>query len=185
MVAAQLNLLDVREAAPLFPRKLCDGAGFSPDRRHRYWLSRTIPQRESWTHAFLWLMLNPSIADETHLDPTLRRCMAFTKQWGGTQMLIGNLFSLVSTDPKGLTTDSRPVGPLCDENLARMIEWSCGRVVVGWGARPAARGREQEVVEKFPHVAFSCLGTNMDGTPRHPLYLTSNTQLEPWKSANG
>ena len=179
-MVAQLDLLDRRETTPTFPRKLCDGAGFSPDRRHRYWLSRTIPQRETWTHAFLWLMLNPSIADETQLDPTLRRCMAFTKAWGGTQMLVGNLFSLVSTDPAGLAKGSAPVGPLCDVNLGRMIEWSCGRVIVGWGASPYARKRARDMVERFPCVAFSCLGANADGSPKHPLYLPSTAQLEPW-----
>jgi hypothetical protein len=181
MVATQLGLLDRRETAPLFPRKLCDGAGFSPDRRHRYWLSRTIPQRKTWTHAFLWLMLNPSIADETQLDPTLRRCMAFTKEWGGTQMLVGNLFSLVSTDPAGLAKNSAPVGPLCNQNLEAMVEWACGRVVVGWGACPHAKARAREVMERFPHVAFSCLGTNVYGSPRHPLYLPSTAQLVLWE----
>lgn len=182
--AQQLTLGAARETSALFPRKLCDGAGFSSDRKHRYWLSRRIAQTDRWNHAFLWLMLNPSTADETNLDPTLRRCMAFTKAWGGTQMLVGNIFSIVSSDPKVLLTDPNPVGPLCDENLRAMAQWCCWRVVVGWGAFTAAKKRADEVVRMLtPECKWSlhCLGKNLDGSPKHPLYLASDTKLMPFE----
>lgn len=130
-------------------------------------------------------MLNPSTADENELDPTLRRCFAFTKAWGGTQMLVGNIFSIVSPDPRVLLTDMNPVGLLCDENLLAMADYACGRVVVGWGAFSEAKDRAAEVVrllERDGRFPVHCLGVNKDGSPKHPLYLKSSTPLIPWNA---
>jgi hypothetical protein len=48
----------------------------------------------------VWIGLNPSIADEQQLDPTLRRILGFTKQLGLQRFVMLNLFALVSTDPQ-------------------------------------------------------------------------------------
>jgi len=71
---------------------------FSADRRYRYVLKHT------WEPLFppklcTWIGLNPSILDETQLDPTLRRIRAFSAAWGYNGFLMTNLFGLVSTDP--------------------------------------------------------------------------------------
>ena len=83
---------------------------FSADRRYRFVLKHT------WEPLFppklcTWIGLNPSIADETQLDPTLRRIRAFSAAWGYNGFLMTNLFGLVSTDPDQLYTIDDPVGP--------------------------------------------------------------------------
>jgi hypothetical protein len=52
------------------------GAVFSDDREYRYRLWRTWDVDKP-TAAFV--MLNPSTADETENDPTIRRCIGFAK----------------------------------------------------------------------------------------------------------
>jgi hypothetical protein len=51
-----------------------------------------------------------SVADETQLDPTLRRIRAFSAESGYNGFIMTNLFDLVSTDPHQLYTVDDPVG---------------------------------------------------------------------------
>lgn len=51
----------------------------SVDRKYRYVLTRT------WDETLpniMFVGLNPSTADETTDDPTIRRCINFAKSWG-------------------------------------------------------------------------------------------------------
>ncbi|MCA9851707.1 MAG: DUF1643 domain-containing protein, partial [Dehalococcoidia bacterium] len=50
-------------------------ASFSRDRRYRYELGR----RWGLGPAVTWVMLNPSTADATVDDPTIRRCIDFSR----------------------------------------------------------------------------------------------------------
>lgn len=157
---------------------------FSQDRKYRYRLWRSWSAAESVAVASFCL-LNPSIADEVELDPTLRRCAAFAKSWGCCGMQIVNLFALVSTDPKGLLANSDPVGPGNDDAILHVAKESLrtgGPFVVGWGANPLAAPRGRRIYEmlKGGGVVTQCLGTTKSGMPRHPLYLRKDTQLEEW-----
>ena len=49
-------------------------AKFSEDRRYRYLLTRWVG---FGSDAVMSVMLNPSTADESHDDPTIRRCINF------------------------------------------------------------------------------------------------------------
>ena len=60
--------------------------------------------------------LNPSIADEQQLDPTLRCTRAFSAAWGYNGFIMTNLFGLVSTDPAGLYAVADPIGPENDRH---------------------------------------------------------------------
>ena len=50
----------------------------------------------------LFIGLNPSTADETKNDPTIRRCINFAKDWGYGGVMIANLFAfcLLYTSPR-------------------------------------------------------------------------------------
>ena len=48
----------------------------------------------------LFIGLNPSTADETKNDPTIRRCINFAKDWGYGGVMIANLFAFRSTSPE-------------------------------------------------------------------------------------
>lgn len=154
-------------------------ATFSQDRKYRYLLWRDWDTSSLGKCAFL--MLNPSTANEYELDPTLRRCQSFAKQWGYGGMVIVNLFAIVSSDPRVLLTDKEPIGPFNDRYIMDTAT-SCGVVVAGWGAFPEARQRALNVraMLKDAGIRLHCLGTTKLGHPRHPLYLKKTTKLEEW-----
>ena len=82
-------------------------AKFSKDRIYRYALWRiwddTLPK-------LLFIGLNPSTADEINDDPTMRRCIRFSKDLGYGGFIMGNIFAYRSTDPKKLKTINNPIG---------------------------------------------------------------------------
>jgi len=54
-------------------------ATISPCGKYRYFLSREIGQELG---VATFIMLNPSTADATKNDPTIRKCMGFARKWG-------------------------------------------------------------------------------------------------------
>ena len=54
-------------------------ADISDDGMYRYWLSRRLSMGE---RTVLFVGLNPSTADATKDDPTIRRCVGFARAWG-------------------------------------------------------------------------------------------------------
>src|SRR6266404_7428098 len=75
------------------------GALFSKCGRYRYLLWRTLRQRDVSAGSIVWLMLNPSTADASSDDPTIRRCLGFTRAWGYRRLLVVNLFAWRTGDP--------------------------------------------------------------------------------------
>jgi hypothetical protein len=152
------------------------GARFSPDRLYRYHLWRVWePSRRS----FVLIGLNPSTADETQDDPTIRRCINFAKREGCGRLDMLNLFAWRSTDPAALRRVSDPVGPENDEVIGDVIGMAGGdvRVVAAWGGHGSARG--DRLVREINGWACGvwCFGTTKDGSPRHPLYLRNDAAL--------
>lgn len=163
------------------------GAEFSLDRRYRYRLWDKW-ERERYV---CFLMLNPSTADETKLDPTLRRCRGFAKSWGFGGFVVVNLFAVVSADPKILLTHEDAVGDVermttigrTVNNSAVIIE-ECKNadiVVAGWGAFPEARKRAKDVMEMLDSWGrIHCFGVTKEGHPKHPLYLCRDLRPTPF-----
>jgi hypothetical protein len=149
------------------------GATFSEDRRYRYLLWRRW-QSAGPTVAFV--MLNPSTADERVLDPTIRRCVGFAKEWAFGAVEVVNIFAYRSTSPRGLLAVPDPVG---SENDTAILG-ACARaslVVAAWGAIDIGGSltqRRSEVVSKMLQsagVAAWCLGRSKANHPRHPLMV--------------
>lgn len=155
-----------------------DTAVFSPDRTHRYSLTRVWG---AGPHA-LWIMLNPSTADAFADDPTIRRCVGFTKALGGYGGLaVVNLYSLRATDPRELWTHPAPFNPLTRLWLAA-APIGRGPVIAAWGTHGARHGRGEQVARELTRagVALHCLGTTKDGHPKHPLYVPGDTPIVPF-----
>ncbi|MBT2514505.1 DUF1643 domain-containing protein [Arthrobacter sp. ISL-30] len=127
------------------------------------------------------IMLNPSIADATHDDPTLRRCTGLAKAAGAEALRVVNLFALRSTDPDSLASADDPIGPLNDKYILAAVEES-DRIVAAWSAHPVASRRAEAVYEllRKGDVFLECWETTKDGHPRHPLYVRNLTRLQPW-----
>lgn len=153
-------------------------ACFDPSGTYRYHLSRT------WDEALpvmAFVMLNPSRADDSCNDPTIRRCITLAQQWGYGGLAVVNLFAYCAAHPKVLWQTPDPVGPENDPHLLR----TCGqaeRILLAWGNWGSQLGRDRTVLTLLaPHWArCCCLGLNQTGLPRHPLYVRRDSQPLPW-----
>lgn len=154
-------------------------AFLSQDRRYRYLLRRNLshPMYEG-ERPCLFIMLNPSTADEKLDDPTIRRCTGFALGWKCTDLWVVNLFAFRATNPKDLMTAEDPVGPENDGAIAQAVHFcqKRGMIVAAWGAHRLAYQRGKELSGKYHPLA--CLGRTASGAPRHPLYVRSDQQLE-------
>ena len=155
------------------------GAQFSKCRKYRYALWRTWQEGDGHV---TFIGLNPSMADETKDDPTIRRCIGFAKSWGfgGINML--NLFAFAATDPNVLKKVDDPVGDQNDSFLMRYCD-AAGLNVACWGTRGAFMERGKKVIELLGAESLSCFGLTSGGHPKHPLYLKKETVCINLKTA--
>jgi hypothetical protein len=152
-------------------------ATFSPDKIYRYVLFRRWGENRK---TMMVIGLNPSTADEIQDDPTIRRCIGFAERESCDNLYIGNVFGLRSTDPFGLTQTQYPIGPKNDF----WLEWMARQadiVIAAWGANPLALARESTIKQILKGHKIMCFGKTKSGAPKHPLYLSKQTPLEPWE----
>jgi hypothetical protein len=142
--------------------------------KYRYSLTRGGVER------LLFVMLNPSTADASVDDATIRRCMgfAFREHYSGIEVM--NLYAYRATDPRELRACLDPVGPDNDGHLIDTLSRH-QLVVVAWGTH-AKRSRVEAIrfLLEGSGVAVKCLGRTKDGHPKHPLYLRGDAPLERW-----
>ena len=168
-------------------------ASLSSDGCYRWWLRRRLGHGEG---CLLFLGLNPSKADGQRDDPTLRRLIGFTQQWGYQELVVLNLFARISPSPAALLRVRDPIGEQNDAILNRWFNhWSQTSGVdlwCGWGANGVRRDRAQAVLETIqrllperrrsvpasPHPLM--LGRTASGQPRHPLYVPRQACLRPF-----
>ena len=124
-------------------------------------------------------MLNPSTADGSQNDPTIRRCIRFAESWGFGAIAVANLFALRSTIPSVLLSAADPVGPANNSVIEELAE-GASIVVAAWGAHPVAKPRAEVVLNLVRRPL--CLGLTMFGQPRHPLYVSRGTPLREFRS---
>ena len=165
---------------PVFSRehKQFRSARFSRDRRWRYTLTREFGS--SRDGRVLFVMLNPSTADEEKLDPTCSRCLKYADRWGFGALEVCNVYAWRSTDPRGLKLTDDPVGP---RNLKWIKEMAARSdlVVCAWGthAKPADAALAYGAIlsaGRLPHA----LRLTRSGAPGHPLYLPGDLQPFQW-----
>lgn len=158
------------------------GATFSEDRVFRYRLWRTWA--EGMPRTLVVIGLNPSTADETMNDPTIRRCIQFAKREGCGSLVMLNLFAFRATDPVALrrryVAGWDCVGPLNDSAIIDACTLPQVVVVAAWGGLGKLGGRDEQVLKilRARGVRVHCLGLTKLDTPRHPLYLPHTAPLE-------
>lgn len=150
-------------------------AVISPCGLYRYSLRRTLDMHGM--RQILWVMLNPSTADATQDDPTIRRCIGFSKAWGFAELVVVNLYALRSTDPKTLWSASDPIGPDNDDHIRELAECS-DMTVCAWGQPGPVKERALHVRGLLPEAHY--LKLNKDGSPSHPLYLPKALTPKVW-----
>ena len=151
-------------------------ATFSPCRSWRYTLDR------EWEKDYprcLFVLLNPSIADEHQDDPTNRRGIGFARRWNCGSVTFCNLFAWRTPYPVELRDAPDPVGPDNDATILREAQ-AADRIVIAWGVHGTYLNRAREVLVLLREFKLHCLGRTVGGQPRHPLYMRADTELEEW-----
>lgn len=191
-------------------------AVFSGCGRYRYRLTRELGGKLTLTV----VMLNPSTADGSKDDPTIRRCKGFAKDWGYGRLVIVNLYAFRATDPREMwrmahADRGRPHLPLGniigEDNDSAIVRATMearvspsnhagmsvhlgdpgvqpGIVLCAWGRGGTVdkqllkmHADRVERVAKLIGGDLYCLGTNGDGSPKHPLYLPEDTEAMLWR----
>lgn len=133
-------------------------------RNYRYALWRT------WDNSkprVMFIGLNPSTADETQDDPTLRRCMNYAQAWGFGGVSTANLFAYRATEPTDMKKAKCPIGDQNDKWLKQLVTES-NLVIAAWGNDGSFLNRSAQVRQFLPEL--HCLKVNKSGEPAHPLY---------------
>lgn len=143
---------------------------------YRYNLTRT------WNRSLstcVFVMLNPSTADGTDDDATIRKCMRFAHLWGYGGIAVVNLFAYRATKPAVLPpiiaqSLMTAVGPDNEAFIESVVRDAPG-VICAWGAQDFARERARAVTLLLRRVCRStvpqCLKLTARGAPWHPLYV--------------
>jgi len=117
-------------------------------------------------------MLNPSTADDVFDDPTIRKCVGFSKRWGFSSLVVTNLFAFRATDPKDLRAMARvDYAKAVGDNDGPLIEHAHGAdlVVAAWGVHGDLMGRARDVLWRvLPETELYCIAKTKDGYPFHP-----------------
>jgi hypothetical protein len=134
-------------------RSYRSAAVISADGRYRYMLWRACSGDaldRSLENAVLFIGLNPSTADASNDDATVRRWIGFARAWGYSSFFAANLFAFRSTDPGTLKVCSDPVGPENDWWLTELALLARD-VVCCWG-NPGLGRRADSVLRELPRL---------------------------------
>ncbi len=148
-----------------------NGAEFSECGKYRYALWRIWDDNKPFV---MFIGLNPSTANESLDDPTIRRVKKFAFDWGYGGVYMMNLFAFVTPYPNELKECKNPLGD--NDEWIEKIALKCEKIIFAWGSFPEAEERAKNIMKKFEGYA---LLINNNGSPRHPLYVPKNIKLIP------
>ena len=143
--------------------------------RYELWRDKT-----AFKHHVLFIMLNPSTADAHTDDPTVRKCKGFADIWGYESFCVVNLFAVRTSCPATLLTHIQPNDIYSDIAVKRNID-NASIIVCAWGSNGKHLNRDEQVLKMLDGHPAHCLGLNINGTPKHPLYLPYDTPLQEFK----
>jgi hypothetical protein len=158
---------------------------FSPCGLYRYRLEREV-QPDGIVAALIGV--NPSIANDTVNDQTIRKDIGFAERHGWRRLVKGNIFGYVSTKVGGLARVEDPVGPGNAVHLDSIIE-DADIIIPCWGSRRKIPKKLHKHLDALALrlVATSaagkpvlCFGRTATGDPTHPLMLGYDTKLVPF-----
>lgn len=153
-------------------------AEFSECGAYRYSLTRIW---EADQPKLMYVMLNPSKADEKSNDPTVERCERRARALGYGAFRVTNIFAFRATDPMDLKRAKAPVGPQNDAALREGTAWA-DAIIAAWGTHGSHRDQGLAVARILAdtNTPLFHLGLTKAGHPRHPLYISYTQQPRPW-----
>ena len=116
-------------------------------------------------------MLNPSLANNSEDDRTIKKLNYFTKKFGFGGFYVGNIYPHITPYPKILYSLNLSQSKKNYFYIDSMIKKS-KKTVFAWG-NCKERPLWVEALVKNP----LCFGHNKNGSPKHPLYLPKTTSL--------
>lgn len=152
--------------------------------KYRYDLSRIWDQEHNGL-LYAYIGVNPSTANASIDDATVRKWIGFTQRNDGRGFIVGNVFAYRSTDVKQLANENDPVGVQNNWYLNQIME-QADIIVPCWGSinkvPKELQYRFDEVhrlidTHKCKGKPVLCFGTTKNGSPKHPLMLGYNTPL--------
>ena len=150
-------------------------AVISPCGKYRYSLDR------EWgiggSGKCVWVMLNPSTADAQTDDPTVRKCIKFSRKWGFASLRIVNLFAFRATSPADMKTARHAGWQENSEHIHQALRVA-KRIVVAWGNHGHFLDAGQDFLRTNLDETFYCLDVNKSGHPKHPLYVPDSSGLQ-------
>lgn len=178
------------------PGDVRKNACLSDDAVYRYTLTRDWSDPSRFVRQLAtFVMLNPSTADATDHDPTIRRCMKFARSWGLDGIRVVNLYAFRASRPPvmwaALAAGTDVIGPENEHMVRKALLQAyntCAPVIAAWGNNGAVERvgwlrREAASVS----VDLQCLGTTLSGSPKHPLArgqhrIPDDTRPIPWSA---
>jgi hypothetical protein len=126
----------------------------------------------------VFILLNPSTADASRDNPTIRRCNGFAKRWGFGGIVVVNLYAYRATKPRDMLAADDPIGPDNDRIITEVVDGTT--VIAAWGTN-ARRERVAEVLELIRGTTrLLAVEITKYGHPRHPLSVLGEAQPVPW-----
>ena len=154
-----------------------NSVSFSKNRKYRYFLAESWGPKDN----LIFMLLNPSTADDAKDDRTVAKCKKLAKELGYHGATILNLFAYCSTDPKKLKTVKDPVGEYNDSYI-RLAMDAGDDVVLAYGNHGVYKKRHEQVLKilKQYNKNLYTLGYTNDFIPEHPLYIKMPKELQPY-----
>lgn len=159
-------------------------AVLSPCGLYRYRLDRIVGEAGP---VYAFFGINPSTADSSHDDATVRKWIGFTALWGGSRFIVGNVWPLRSTDVRNLANSTRW---LCigreNESHILAIAREADILVPCWGDRGKVPRSMHGEIDALLSLLLGTgkpvmhLGLTKSGDPKHPLMLAYDTPLQAW-----
>jgi hypothetical protein len=153
-------------------------AKFSECGKYRYYLLRVWEYEKPFA---MCIGLNPSTADDSFDDTTIRNLCYLLKDYGYGGLYMTNLFAFISPEPDDLRSCPDPVKD--NDKWLTEIAGHCAEVIFCWGAFKQAEYRARKVIGLFPDAY--CLGKTSSGKPMHPLAATiwqkAKCKIQPFK----
>lgn len=150
-------------------------ATLSRDRVYRYTLWRRWADGDRYVN---FICINPSTADESSDDPTVRKVIKFARSWGYDAVCITNLFAYRSTSISSMKKAADPVGFGNDRWLEKIAS-TASLIICAWGRDGAFNNRAGFVRTLLSRFDLHYLRITQ-GQPWHPLYLPDNTRPSRW-----
>lgn len=175
-----IHFRDIKEREP--------SALISDCGRYRYLLTRPTGVEGP---VLSWLMLNPSTADASVDDPTIRKVLGFSARAGYGAVIVANLYAYRATDPKDVYANLLDAEGEHNEEAIEYARYHSDAMVFAWGATPWARSQAETVrgwLEEhdlgYAPKPILCIGgkRTKNGAPLHPLMPSYALGLHPFEA---